>query len=66
MKETVVKCDLCRNTINTIIVPEEKYHYKYCISKYVNNTVETDIIEKDICPDCASRISEIYDSNKGL
>lgn len=66
MKETseVVKCDLCHRAIDTDTISIEKYHYKYCVSNFNDGKFESDIIEKDMCPDCASKISEIYDSNK--
>lgn len=58
MKDTieVIKCDLCHHVIDTDTVPIEKYHYRYCISKSINYRIESDIIEKDICPDCISKI----------
>lgn len=64
MKETVevVKCDLCGKIIDTDNIPEDEYHYEYCISKYVDNTV---LIEKDICPNCASKINKIYNGKHG-
>lgn len=67
MKETIelVKCDLCGATIDTDNIPEDEYHYRYCISKYIDNTIETDLIEKDICPNCASKINKIYNGKHG-
>ena len=58
MKETseVVKCDWCHRVIDTDTVSIEKYHYKYCITDVTDGKIETDIIEKDICPDCISKI----------
>ena len=58
MKETseVVKCDLCHRVINTDVLSLDEYHYKYSISDFIDGKVETDIIEKDICPNCISKI----------